>query len=328
MAAGLDGRSLLLRQVRFASHSGRLLMMRTSHTLALLAAAVGVPYAATETDLGRSAVQSVTARTASAETPAPPPAVSEESQPAVVHSDGDSVPSQRELERIWEKSIDRYRYSSTPLVVNVPRVPAEKSIGATVSSRTPGTALSEDTEGAVLSPSTLAAMTSAGSLVGGPIHDLREVLRFDITPDWVTARFSRVTTVLAATELEGLRVPVVTGIGPSDLAGTLTYYFDFSGKLQRVMLHAFTGDVSRVVETMTQHYGLQAEPTLDAGVYTRRWNAKPVHFLRITRAPVVYSDALHHKFTVFLELNQPNLPYGISTDAEQIIGADRGIGRW
>jgi len=307
-------------------------MMRTSHTLALLAAAVGVPYAATETDIGRSAVQTVTTRPASLETPATPPpdpAPSSDNSNSVISSEGDSVPSQRELERIWEKSIDRYRYSSTPLVVSGQATPAERSIGATVSSRT-ATGSSEEISGAGLPLSTSALPPPAppDSLVGGPIHDLREVLRFDITPDWVTSRFSRVTTVLAATELEGLRVPVVTGIGPSDLAGTLTYYFDYSGKLQRVMLHGFTGDVSRVVETMTQHYGLQAEPTLDAGVYTRRWNAKPVHFLRITRAPVVYSDALHHKFTVFLELNQPNLPYGISDDAQQIIGADRGIGRW
>ena len=102
-----------------------------------------------------------------------------------------------------------------------------------------------------------------------------------------------------------------------------------SGTFQPVIGdHRATGDVSRVVETMTQHYGLQAEPTLDAGVYTRRWNGRPVHFLRITRAPVVYSDALHHKFTVFLELNQPELRYGISDEAQQIIDADRGIGRW
>lgn len=297
--------------------------MRAPHTLALLAAAVGVPYAATETDLGRSAVQSLSTKTASLETPAPPPPPPAEAAPS---DDGDSVPAQRELERIWEKSIDRFRYSSTPLVVSGPKPPSEMFAAAMVSSRTSRGVLNEEADDAGSSP--FLGPTPPGSLVGGPIQDLREVLRFDITPEWVTSRFSRVTTVLAATELEGLRVPMVTGIGPSDLAGTLTYYFDYSGKLQRVMVHAFTGDASRVIETMTQHYGLQAEPTLDAGVYTRRWNARPVHFLRITRAPVVYSDALHHKYTVFLELNQPNLPYGISTDAEQIIGADRGIGRW
>ncbi len=286
-------------------------MMRASHTLALLAAAVGVPYAATETEFGRSTVQSVSTQGASLQTPVASPADTTTGSNA-----------HRDVERLWEKSVDRFRYPSTPLSVvsslqDQPRN-GERMIASLAGLSGPPTTVAIDPP----------RPPQSGSLVGGPISDLREVLRFDISPDWVTSRFSRVTTVLAETQLEGLRVPLVTGIGPSDVAGSITYYFDYSGKLQRVMLHGFTGDVSRLVETMTQHYGLQAEPTLDAGVYTRRWNARPVHFLRLTRAPVVYSDALHHKFTVFLELNQPDLHYGISGEAEQIIRSDRGTGRW
>lgn len=299
-------------------------MMRPSHTLALLAAAVGVPYAATETQLGQTALQSFR-DTPVAQQPKEPKAASGE------------VHAHRDVERIWEQSVDRFRYASTPRAVlqraGVDAAPADAALGVPAAAadgrfRTPAAAL----PGAAASSAAAAAPLPAGigvtSLVGGPIGDLREVLRFDISPDWVTAQFARVTTVLAETELEGLRVPVVTGIGPSDLAGSITYYFDYSGKLQRVMLHGFTGDASRVVETMTQHYGLRAEPTLDAGVYMRRWNAQPVHFLRLTRAPIVYSDALHHKFTVYLELNQPDLRYGISEEAQRIIQADRGTGRW
>ena len=154
------------------------------------------------------------------------------------------------------------------------------------------------------------------------------MLRFDISPQWVTERFSRVTTVLADLQLDGLRVPLVTGTGADDLAGSISYYFDHSAHLQRVMLHGFTGDPNAVVSTMTEHYGLQSEPTLEAGVYSKRWNGAPVHFLRITRAPIVYSDALHHKYIVFLELNQPDLRYGISAEAQRIVSADRSTGRW
>lgn len=298
-------------------------MMRTSHTLALLAAAVGVPYAATETQLGQTALQSLRDTPAAVEQPKEPKPTSGE------------VHAHRDVERIWEQSVDRFRYASTPLAVleraGVPAAPADAALGAPTAAaggQFPSTAATVPGASSAAAPAPLPAGLGATSLVGGPIADLREVLRFDISPDWVTARFARVTTVLAETELEGLRVPVVTGIGPSDLAGSITYYFDYSGKLQRVMLHGFTGDASRVVETMTQHYGLRAEPTLDAGVYTRRWNAQPVHFLRLTRAPIVYSDALHHKFTVYLELNQPDLRYGISEEAQRIIQADRGTGRW
>jgi hypothetical protein len=79
---------------------------------------------------------------------------------------------------------------------------------------------------------------------------------------------------------------------------------------------------------MTEHYGLQSESSLEAGVFTKRWNAIPIHFLRLTHAPVVYADAVHQKYTVFLELNQPNLAYGISDEAKKIVAADRSTGRW
>ena len=153
-------------------------------------------------------------------------------------------------------------------------------------------------------------------------------MRFDINPDWVIARFSRVSTVLGDMSLQGLRVPFVTGTRPDDVAGTLTYYFDKSGTLQRLMIHGFTGDPTRLVGTMTNHYGLERTPAIEAGVYTKRWNANPIHFLRLTHAPVVYSDAVHHKYTVFIELNQPNLIYGISNEARKVIGADLSTGRW
>lgn len=168
----------------------------------------------------------------------------------------------------------------------------------------------------------------APKLVGAHVDDLRDVLRFDITPRWVVDRFARVTTVLAEVQLKGLRVPIVTGTKPDDIAGTLTYYFDYSARVQRITIHGFTGDPNRLVTTMTQHYGLSSAPTLEAGVFTRNWNGVPVHFLRITHAPVVHSDAVHQKYTMFLELNEPNLPFGISREAQRIVATDRRSGRW
>lgn len=165
-------------------------------------------------------------------------------------------------------------------------------------------------------------------IVGTPVTDLREVMRFDITPQWVMDRFSRVSTVLAELQLKALRVPIVTGTRVDDLAGTLTYYFDGQDRLQRVSMHAFTGDPQRLAGAMTDHYGMQQEPNLEAGVYTKRWNGLPVHFLRLTRSSVVHADALHQKYTVFLELNQPDLPFGLSNEAKKIVEYDRQNGRW
>ena len=166
------------------------------------------------------------------------------------------------------------------------------------------------------------------SIVGAPVADLREVMRFDISPEWVIQRFSRVSTVLSDVKLQALRVPIVTGTRVDDLAGTLTYYFDGTGRLQRVSLHAFTGDPNRLMGAMTQHYGLTREASLEAGVFTKRWNGIPIHFLRLTHSAVVHADALHQKYTVFLELNQPDLPFGLSAEAKRIVDSDRMSGRW
>ena len=265
---------------------------------ALLAAAVGGPYVASETEWGRSASTSVTNMMRDINELRP---VSTRSGAGFYSSSSEGGGGQyakhahHEVEALRNTQSERFRYDRD-LARKLGGIPQQ-----------PGT---------------------EPELVGARINDLREVMRFDISPDWVINRFARVSTVLADLNLEGLRVPIVTGTRADDLAGTLTYYFDKQGKLQRLTIHGFTGHPAKLAGTMMQHYGLQNEPSLEAGVYTRRWNGLPVHFLRMTHAPVVYSDAVHQKYTVFLELNQPNLAYGISDQAKRIVASDRGSGRW
>jgi hypothetical protein len=249
-------------------------MIPRFRTAALIAAATGVPYVATQTEMGRETVAMVSNS---------------------VPSGSQGGPAHHEVERLITASSSQYRYES----------PLAQDLGQSQPLREDGP-----------------------SIVGAPVTDLREVMRFDVTPDWVIARFSRVSTVLADVRLKALRVPIVTGTRVDDLAGTLTYYFDGTGKVQRVSMHALTGDPTRLIGAMTQHYGLTHEPTLEAGVFTKRWNGLPVHFLRLTHSSVVHADALHQKYTVFLELNQPDLPFGLSAEAKRIVEHDRMSGRW
>lgn len=262
-------------------------MFRRVGTLAVLAAAAGGPYVATETEWGQGATSSVTGLLTS-------DTVKAKGSP---HAplDGSPLHSHHEVEQLRPIGSTEYRYDEM-LARKLGAMPVE--------------------------------MEAHPSLVGARVEDLREVLRFDISPQWVTNRFSRVSTVLADLRLQGLRVPIVTGTLADDLAGTLTYAFDHSGRLQRVTIHGFTGSPQKLIDTMAGHYGLQPEPTLEAGVFTRRWNGMPVHFLRLSYAPVVYADAAHQKYTVFLELNQPDLAYGISDEAKRIVTTDRHSGRW
>ncbi|MEM8910769.1 MAG: DUF6690 family protein [Planctomycetota bacterium] len=263
--------------------------------VAVLAAAAGGPYVASETQWGRDATgaftQSVRGTTASWTGAASPGGQTNDAT-----SDRYPVHAHHQVETLrGSASADRYRYETE----------VAQKLGAM--------------------PSTPDAMPS---LVGQNVADLREVLRFDLRTTDILARFSRVSTVLADLSLEGLRVPIVTGTRAEDLAGTLTYYFDRTGAIQRINLHGFTGNPVQIQQTLQSHYGLQPEPSLEAGVLTKRWNGVPVHFLRLTHAPVVYSDAVHQKFTVFLELNQPNLTYGISEEAKRIVQSDQWTGRW
>ncbi|MCM2374469.1 DUF6690 family protein [Aporhodopirellula aestuarii] len=271
--------------------------------IAVLAVAAGTPYVANETQWGRDATTSITRQISgeggSWNVSAPWSTAAGEPAPGGVTQGRGSnrypIHSLHEVETLRPVSSSRYRYEED----------IARKLGA----------MPEDEN-------------APPSLAGNNVADIREALRFDLTPPMILNRFSRVSTVLADLQLEGLRVPVVTGIRSDDFAGTLTYYFDQSGSIQRINLHGFTGDTQRLVSTLTNHYGLEGERALDAGVYTRRWNGIPVHLLRITHAPVVFSDAVHQKYTVFLELNQPNLRYGISEEARRIIQTDRWTGRW
>jgi hypothetical protein len=165
-------------------------------------------------------------------------------------------------------------------------------------------------------------------LIPAPVTQLSEVLRFDITPGWVLQRFPRVSTVLAELQLDGLRVPLVTGSTPSDLAGTLTYYFDRYQRLQRVKLHGVTGDPNRCVAELQRYYKFQQEPALGGGLYMLKWNGQPASVLHLAPAPVIYADAPYSRFNVFLELNQAGLAYGLSDEAQQLVRQGRMADRW
>ena len=255
---------------------------------ALIAAAAGGPYVASETEFGRSLMSSLGTSTQSDLTYVGVD-VSDLTRDAYANH------AHHEVEKLRRNQPERYLYEEmlTRKLGGIPQEPA-----------------------------------AAPKLVGTQISDLREVLRFDISPKWVIQRFARVTTVLADLRLEGVRIPIVTGTQASDVAGTLTYYFDSADKLQRITVHGFTGDPDRLIGVMTQSYGLKQEPSLEAGVFTKRWNGRPTDFFRLTHAPVVHSNAIHHKYTVFLELNHPDLSFGISQEARRIVESDRQSGRW
>lgn len=161
-----------------------------------------------------------------------------------------------------------------------------------------------------------------------PVVSLAEILRFDISPEWVMARFPRVSTLLSEMNLDGLRTPLITGSTPGDLAGTLTYYFDRYKRLKRVSVHATLGDPTRYIMELRQAYQMSQEPSLGGSLYVVKWNGTPTSVLHVSPASVVYSDVNYGRYNFFLELNQADLEYGLSAEARQLIESGRSMNRW
>lgn len=157
---------------------------------------------------------------------------------------------------------------------------------------------------------------------------LEDAFRFDITPGWVTTYWTRVTTTSTDLELEGFRVPLVTGTQTDDVAGSLTYYFDKQHQLQRIAFQGSTGDARKLIGFATQHYQLQPVPTLGAGLYLGRWNGTPKSVLRVTHAPVVMANAPLHRYQVDFELNRPDANYRLSQEMERTLDFEQKAGRW
>ena len=154
---------------------------------------------------------------------------------------------------------------------------------------------------------TLDLQSANRTIEGSGAQDLGEVLRFDGSPEWVMARWPRVTAGLAELELQGYRVPLVSGTSQDDLAGSLTYYFDKDRHTARIIFHGTTGDPRKLVSLVTSRYHFQPEKTADPGLslFQVKWNGKPHSELRIRPARVVRANQPHARFEVDLAIRRP-----------------------
>lgn len=156
---------------------------------------------------------------------------------------------------------------------------------------------------------------------GPPVIDLREVIRFDMTPMALTQRFAPVTTLAGYPQFDVYRIGLVTGSQPTDLVGSVTYYFDANKAVQRIQFFGNTGDPSMISGMMVQFYRLQPEAALGGQLFTTRWNNRVTSFLHVRPASVVQSGYARSNYQVFLELNQPSMHYGLSDDANQYLAS-------
>ena len=109
--------------------------------------------------------------------------------------------------------------------------------------------------------------------MGPSSHPPTQVLRFDVTKEWVCRNWSRKSTGPTDVGLFAIRVPLVMGTQMSALAGSLTYYFNAQGQVEHISFRGRTGDTTPLLQLLTRSYRFQpvAAPDRRKSVPGGRW---------------------------------------------------------
>ena len=137
---------------------------------------------------------------------------------------------------------------------------------------------------------------------------MSQVFHFDVTLRDLMARWPRVSTSLPDLELQGYRVPLVTGAAETDLAGALTYYFNSRQQVQRITFNGTTGDGRELVRLLSGRFGFRRQLTDEPSLFlykvpVRRGPSSSV--LRLKVAPLLTASKPHQRFDVMLVIERP-----------------------
>jgi len=161
----------------------------------------------------------------------------------------------------------------------------------------------------VLDPQEADVAVSDQPIDGGHVKQLDEVFNFEVSKAWVLNRWPRVFTGLTEPDpkregrmLQGYRVPLVTGTSQQDVAGSLTYYFNSSQKLQQIRFDGTTGDLTRILKLLGTRYGFRRQNTADPSVhlYTASNFGRSPSRLEVRESHQQRSTAPHRRFEVAL----------------------------
>ncbi len=180
-------------------------------------------------------------------------------------------------------------------------------------------------------PDTLAAQTTVfpGNQFGPdltaqpleflPITDLGQIFRFDISQEWVTRRWKRVSTNHGDDKLHGFRVALVTGTNSWDLHGSLTYYFDDQQRAQRITYRGWTGDATRLIDLLTNRYDFKPQKTHLAGFYLAKSWGRAKSGILMKHPDVIYQENPSQRLGIVLEINNPAGSFSLSPDFQSLI---------
>jgi hypothetical protein len=153
-----------------------------------------------------------------------------------------------------------------------------------------------------------ASQPRTASQSDAPVVPMEQAFRWEATPAWVMSTWPRVTTHLAELDLQGYRMSLVTGTTETDVAGSLTYYFDPQQRLSRVIFNGTTGDARRLVTLMNQHHRFQRHLAPDdPGLYLYQveQDQRALSEMKIRAAPIVKAGNPYGRFEVSIDMRRP-----------------------
>lgn len=136
---------------------------------------------------------------------------------------------------------------------------------------------------------------------------IEQVLRFDITKEWVYRQWARKSTWPTDVGLHGVRVQLVTGTQPSALAGSLTYFFNPHGQVEHISFHGRTGDPAPLAAFLAQTYELRpAASAAGEQIFRVMQGDRVKSEFRARPDAVTTGGAPNSAFALELELARPN----------------------
>lgn len=147
------------------------------------------------------------------------------------------------------------------------------------------------------------------AIEGSVVTDLGEILRFDLTPDWVTRRWPRVMNSRhAGSHLQAYRVPLVGSSKTGGLTGALTYYFTEERQLEGIQFYGAAAEVAPLTSLLASQHGLQQYKSGDPSLtlYEARRDGHAVSQLLIRNAPLIDASQPEARFRVEFVLDHPS----------------------
>jgi hypothetical protein len=144
------------------------------------------------------------------------------------------------------------------------------------------------------------------ALNGTQFSSIEQVLRFDVSKEWVYQNWDRKSTGPTDVGLFSVRVPLVMAPQLYALAGSLTYYFNGQGQVEHISFRGRTGDSTQLVQLLTTRYQFQQiESPVGEQVYQVQNDGQVQSELRTHPEAVLWLNSPNRRISVELELARP-----------------------